>query len=363
MFSLVLNVPILYMFVCGRVLGLLAAAPSWYAAAVTLWHISLVATLPVWSLLRFISVVVMALVRRQPRETTDTNSAVDSGRRAVLRTAVASVPMVLLGGATVAARAQEGRLLVRKLSLPAPWLPDRLDGLTLTHISDLHVGRHYRPFMLPRLVDAVNALDSDLIVATGDIVDVSNEMLPPAVAALEQMRHRYGMFHCIGNHDEIDNRADFVSTMRRHLTLLINQRRVIDIGGERLTLGGLDYAHGDEPSGRRAGDFLNASAMLSGYDPQRDGPMIALAHHPHAFDRLARSGVPLTLSGHTHGGQLMVAPPGSGPVLGAGNLLFRYIRGTYCEGPASLFVNSGVGNWFPLRIHAPAEVVQIRLVC
>jgi len=361
-FSLVLNVPIMYMFIGGRAPGLLASGPSWYAAAVTLWHIGLVGMLPVLSLLRMIGVSLLALLGRLRRAAGGAEPVVDPGRRAVLHTAVASVPMILLGGATVAARAQEGDLLVRRLSLSAPWLPDRLDGLTLTHVSDLHVGRHYRPRMLPRLVDAVNALDSDIVVVTGDLVDVSNEMLPPTVAALEQMEHRHGMFHCIGNHDEIDNRADFIAYMRQHMTLLINERRALDIGGERLTLAGLDYSHRDEPSRRRAGDFVNAMTMLGGYDPLRDGPMIALAHHPHAFDRLARHDVPLTLSGHSHGGQLMLTPPGQAPEWGAGRLLFHYIRGTYRKGPSTLFVNSGVGNWFPLRIHAPAEVVQIRLV-
>ncbi len=363
LFSFAVNVPIIYMFVGGRAPGVLASAPSWYAASVTLWHICLVALLPILSLLRSIGVGALALVRRLRRGTRKEETDVDTGRRAVLHTAVASVPMILLGGATVAARAQEGNLLVRKLSLPAPWLPDRLDGLTITHLSDLHVGRHYRPFMLPRLVDAVNKLDSDIIVVTGDVVDVSNEMLPPAVAAFEQMQHRYGMYHCIGNHDEIDDRAGFVAYMRQNLSLLINERRALDIGGERLTIAGLDFSRGDEPSGRRAGDLVNTMTMCHGYDPHRDGPMIALTHHPHAFDRLSQHDVPLTLSGHTHGGQLMLAAPGRRPEWGAGSLLFHYIRGFYRKGPATLFVNSGVGNWFPLRFHAPAEIVQIRLVC
>ncbi|MCP4247916.1 MAG: hypothetical protein GY778_12780, partial [bacterium] len=164
LFSIALNVPIIYMFVGGRAPGLLASAPSWYAAGVTLWHICLVVLLPILSLLRLISVCLLALVRRLRRGGHDVETAVDPGRRVVLHTAVASVPMILLGGATAAARAQEGNLLVRRLSMPAPWLPDRLDGLTLTHVSDLHVGRHYRPFMLPRLVDAVNKLDSDIIL-------------------------------------------------------------------------------------------------------------------------------------------------------------------------------------------------------
>jgi predicted MPP superfamily phosphohydrolase len=180
---------------------------------------------------------------------------------------------------------------------------------------------------------------------------------------LTQIRHRYGIFACIGNHDQIDSRADFVTYTRRRLPLLINQRRRLNIDGERITIAGIDYAF----SSRSGGGFpdrnrANVAATLTGHDPGLDGPLIAMAHHPHTWDALAAAGVPLTLSGHTHGGQLMLTPPGERPEVGIGRLLFRYTRGFYHAGGSSLFVNSGVGNWFPLRLHAPAEIVQIQFV-
>ena len=83
---------------------------------------------------------------------------------------------------------------------------------------------------------------------------------------------------------------------------------------------------------------------------------ILMAHHPHAFDAAAAAGLPLTLSGHTHGGQLML-----GDDLGAGPLFFRYWSGVYRRGASQLVVSNGVGNWFPLRINAPAEIVHLTL--
>ena len=83
---------------------------------------------------------------------------------------------------------------------------------------------------------------------------------------------------------------------------------------------------------------------------------ILLAHHPHAFDRAAAAGIPLTLSGHTHGGQLMLTRN-----IGAGPLLFKYWSGLYRKGPSALAVSNGVGNWFPLRINAPAEILHLTL--
>jgi predicted MPP superfamily phosphohydrolase len=83
---------------------------------------------------------------------------------------------------------------------------------------------------------------------------------------------------------------------------------------------------------------------------------IFLAHHPHLFDGAAAAGLPLVLAGHTHGGQLMLSDN-----VGVGPLRFRYWSGTYRRGDARLFVNNGVGNWFPLRVNAPAEIVKLTL--
>ena len=87
-----------------------------------------------------------------------------------------------------------------------------------------------------------------------------------------------------------------------------------------------------------------------------EAPQILLAHHPHAFDAAVKHGLPLTLSGHTHGGQLMVTPG-----LGVGPMMFRYWSGLYQKGAHSLVVSNGVGNWFPLRTCAPAEIVHLTL--
>lgn len=366
-FCLLLNAPVLLMFVTGRSVSFLST-PTWYAAAVALWHISLAAAMPLVALLRLAILAAvyavraaLARLRGGPRPAFVADGAMDPGRRAVLRTSLATVPMVLLGGMAGASRVQERRLAVNRHEVPAPWLPRRLAGLTITHISDLHVGRHYRPYRLRELVDRVNDLDSDIVVVTGDIVDNSNDMLPPALHALGQLTHRHGLFVSIGNHDQFDNREAFIRQVRQRLPLLINQRRSIEIGGERITIAGLDYAFRDAPAGRGMNHPAHVAAALDGHDLEREGPVIALSHHPHAFDALAAAGVPMTLAGHTHGGQLMWSDPAQRPDIGVGPLLFRYNRGFYRRPAGTLFVNSGIGNWFPLRIHAPAEIVQIQL--
>lgn len=103
------------------------------------------------------------------------------------------------------------------------------------------------------------------------------------------------------------------------------------------------------------GDLAIAKSMEE-LLPQRrpEAFPILLAHHPHAFDYAEN--IPLTLAGHTHGGQLMLTEQ-----IGFGPAMFRYWSGLYQRGNRSLVVSNGVGNWFPLRVQAPAEVVHITL--
>jgi hypothetical protein len=83
-----------------------------------------------------------------------------------------------------------------------------------------------------------------------------------------------------------------------------------------------------------------------------------MAHHPHAFDAAIEADVPLTLAGHTHGGYCMLdSRHGVGPAL------FRYWSGLYARGGSQLVVSNGVGNWFPIRVNAPAEIVHLTLRC
>jgi hypothetical protein len=90
----------------------------------------------------------------------------------------------------------------------------------------------------------------------------------------------------------------------------------------------------------------------------RDPEMFAfmMAHHPHSWDMAADCGIPLVISGHTHGGQIMLTRQ-----IGLGRIRFKYLSGLYTRPGSQLIVSNGVGNWFPLRIGAPAEILRITL--
>lgn len=379
--------PIAATFVQGRAWPLARVAP-WMAGGFQLWHMLLAAAMPICALAAYAFLGGRGLIRRfasgalgraaAGAETTAesacqpckqaTLDARGPTRRDFLRAAAVYSPVLATTGLVLGGRRGIRSFEVNRRRLAAPWLPTRLRGLTLTHVSDLHVGRLFPPSMLAPVVEQVNRLDSDLLVVTGDIVDMSNDMLPPAIEALRQMRHRHGLFLCIGNHDLIDDGEDFMETLRGSgLDLLRDERRVVRIGGEVITIAGLDWAGHDRRDRRMDVHAPHVEQMLRGHDPSIDGPCIALAHHPHAFDALAARGTPLTLSGHTHGGQIMAVPPRADGIgseeadAGAGRMLFRYLRGFYRLGDSTLFVNRGVGNWLPVRVNAPAEIAQLQL--
>jgi len=272
----------------------------------------------------------------------------DLSRRRFLKGSVAFVPPLAAGTTLGIALPRLGDFRVRELRVPLAGLPDRLEGLVIAHVSDLHYGKFTRASDVDSVVEAVNALDADLVLFTGDLIDLSLSDLPGALDALGRMRARAGVFACEGNHDLIDDGEAFRGRVRdAGIPLLLDEARTVEVRGERVRIHGATWAR--DQRGRREAVERARSQREEGAFP------ILLAHHPHVFDDA--EGFPLTLSGHTHGGMLMWNER-----LGAGPILYRYWSGLYARPDRSLVVSNGVGNWFPLRVHAPAEIARLTLV-
>jgi hypothetical protein len=204
------------------------------------------------------------------------------------------------------------------------------------------------------MVKTVNDLKADLVLLTGDLINHDLADLSEGLVLASAMQGRYG--HCMieGNHDLFESRAVFeASAHRSSVPFLVNQSLTARVRGCPVQLLGLRW----DPSGMADRDQVIGGAtraLLAQRDP--GAFPILLAHHPHAFDAAAAMGIPLTLSGHTHGGQLML-----GEDLGVGPMLYRYWSGHYLRANSQLIVSNGVGNWFPLRVDAPAEIVHLTL--
>ena len=334
--------------------------PSWSLAVIYIWHLLV---LPVWALLagawglgRLVTTIGKRLSRRPtpaplPAGIDAEASAVAPvwTRRQVLMAAAVAAPPVAAVGLTAVGVSRLSDLRIRAIDVPISGLPPALDGLRIAHVTDVHVGRYTRGAHLRRIAEATNKLEADLVLMTGDLLDQSISDLPEALEFVRMLDPRGGLFMCEGNHDLIgDGDAFRARTKAAGVPLLVQESATIDVRGEPVQLLGVTWGRGEDRVSATTTDLLGLR------DPAAFP--ILLAHHPHCFDYAAPAGIPLTLAGHTHGGQLMINER-----LGAGPAMFRYWTGLYGNDAGRLVVSNGAGNWFPLRTAAPAEILNLTL--
>jgi len=282
----------------------------------------------------------------------------EMSRREFVSAAVCAAPVVAAFGATGFAVEQWNEFRIREITVPLRHLPPALDGLTIAQVSDLHVGAFTRGPVLDRVVEATNQLGADLVLMPGDLINFSLDDLPAGIDVVKRLQCRNGVFLCEGNHDLYDNRSEFRErTLAAGLRLLVNDSASVTIRGTEVQLLGVcwGFGDGDPHSIRNRADDAISSSMKKVLPQVRPGAFpILLAHHPHAFD--FAGDIPLVLSGHTHGGQMNLTEN-----LGFGPMMFRYWSGLYQKDGRAVVVSNGVGNWFPLRINAPAEIIHLTL--
>jgi len=275
-------------------------------------------------------------------------------RRQFLGVVLAAAPPLFNHSLATIDMRQLEQFRVRRFVLPIAGLPSDLHGLTITQISDLHVGRFTSGRVLRDVVRVVNELRADLVLLTGDLINDALIDLDHGLDLVRSMQARYGVYLIEGNHDLIENGPEFERRVKNSgISFLLDESIVIKIRGAPLQLFGLSWTRARE--NRDAAIAAAVNRLLNQRQPESFP--ILLAHHPHAFDAAAAASVPLTLAGHTHGGQLMLNDQ-----CGFGPALFRYWSGLYSKGASKLVVSNGVGNWFPLRVRAPAELLHLTLL-
>lgn len=267
-------------------------------------------------------------------------------RRARIRNFLFTIGPSRLSGGRINRRHLAKELAVREIEVSSPRWPEAFDGLRIGHVSDFHLGDLVP---LERAIDAVALLgrqEPDLIACTGDIVDLRHEGAAPLLQALADVPAPLGAAVVLGNHDEL-HCPDTITRAAREAGLVVLRDEAVTINrhGERLVVAGISWAS-------------SPSACAARVDQVGAGPPdVLLAHNPKAFVRAAEIGVPLTLSGHTHGGQIAIRNRPNANLA----LTHRHGAGLFARGDARLFVTTGVGAWFPLRVNCPAEVVVITM--
>lgn len=288
-------------------------------------------------------------------------------RRRVLTKAGLVVPMAIIATTAGGAMASRQAPVITRLRMKVPRDLTSLHGLTIAQVSDVHVGSYMGPARLDEFRDAMNALDADIHVMTGDLLDNDIVQMEEAQRFLRGLKPKRGqVIMCMGNHEYIPARdgeiGPVVNGLRETGTqLLIDEAQKIQIGGDHLWMGGIDY-----PQSRGVGT-LHSRTTLESLDitlaqMADDGaPRIVLAHHPKSFEVGRELQLDLMLSGHTHGGQLVPGRIGDfniSPVLP----FEFYHNGYYQYEGRALYVNRGAGGWMPVRINCPPEISLVELV-
>jgi uncharacterized protein len=251
------------------------------------------------------------------------------------------------------------RLRVRQLHLPLRHCPPAWEGLRILQLSDIHIGRNLEQGQLERFVTRANALGPDLVCISGDIADSPTADLESFLPMLARLRATYGVIAVLGNHDHYAG-ADQVEAALRRLTpfrVLRDEQTTIEIRGQTLHVIGLDDHGRDWARGKTSVPYLSAAMARV----PADEPILLLSHRPDVFPQAAERGVALTLSGHTHGGQIGV-PWFDGRIRNLAEFMTDFDRGLFERGGSYLYVNSGLGvTGQRIRLNTPREIVVICL--
>jgi predicted MPP superfamily phosphohydrolase len=275
------------------------------------------------------------------------------GHAAAVGRAAVLVAGCLVAGLALAGYAGSRRLEVRGFTAVLPDLPTAVEGLTVAQISDLHVGPQTSRRHLARVVKAVLGARPELIAVTGDLVDDFPRDAEHYAAALGVLAAPLGVLAVPGNHEVYSGWAELRSRLEAlPLTLLVNRPvRIARNGGHFVVAGTGD------PAGGRSGEVApDIGRALAGVPPGTF--VLALAHNPALWPALATRGVGLTLSGHTHWGQL--AFPRWGWSLASPFL--ELAMGAHTRGGSILYIHPGTNYWgIPFRLGHAAQVAIITL--
>ena len=277
----------------------------------------------------------------------------------------------IVAGAIVAIMALYGtvlgwkKLTVRNVELTFADLPQGFDGYKIVQLSDLHVGTHGNNVQfIEKVVQRANEEQADLMVFTGDLINLAPEETKPFEHILAGLKAKDGVFSVLGNHDycihamlgqrpsDIREAVVPVIAAERRIgwDLLLNEHRIISMGGDSIALVGVENT--GKPPFPEIGDLKGA---LSGLP---EGIFaILLSHDPSHWrmEVVPESNIPLTLSGHTHAMQFKLGR------WSPSKWLYPEWSGLYTEGAQKLFVSEGLGGSIPFRLGTTPEIVVITL--
>jgi len=276
---------------------------------------------------------------------------------------------------------------VRQVEIPLPNLPAGLEGMKIVQISDIHLSSYMPRLQVRRAVNMANDLGADLALVTGDFITGAGDPIADCIEEVRGLRAPLGVWGCNGNH-EIYARAEDTAQIlfaQSGMKLLRQENAQLTFNGASFNLIGVDYQRERSNGGRRVQLLQRVEPLV-----RRDMPNILMSHNPNAFNRAAEMGIELTLSGHTHGGQIQVEILDHR--LSPARFITDYVAGLYhrpmfAAAPndrasngsvfetshgslppnrsaplASVYVNRGLGTvGAPVRLGVPPEITLLTL--
>jgi predicted MPP superfamily phosphohydrolase len=245
-------------------------------------------------------------------------------------------------------------LLQRRFSVadaevaPAGW-PQASRPLRMLLVSDVHTGIFLKPEILASIVGSLMVLGPDLVALAGDLVTGHARELDPFLEALAPLAGApLGAWSCLGNHDYFGGDPERICTSLESIGIrtLRNESVKLTHGGSSIVVGGID-------------DLVMGRPDWTALVEHHGTPHLLLAHNPDHFHAAAARGVPLTLSGHTHGGQIRL--PNGPPIIRQSR--FCLDEGAYAFQSSLLVVSRGIGSvGLPWRWGADPEAILLDVV-
>jgi uncharacterized protein len=251
------------------------------------------------------------------------------------------------------ARLEAGWVQVERRHVAVPRLPTPFAGKTVALLTDIHHGPFLDLDQVETIVETTNALQPDLIALPGDFVTESHDhrYIRPCLEALGRLRAPLGVLAVPGNHDHWDDiDAVHEAIQASGITDLTNTGLWIEQAGSRLRIGGVDDLwQGEQDLGAALGDATARDTAL------------LLCHNPDYVEKLRDRRVGLVLSGHTHGGQIVI--PGVGYHRIPSKYGTRYLHGLVQTRCTQVYVSRGLGTTgLPFRFRCPPEISLLRLI-
>jgi uncharacterized protein len=307
---------------------------------------------------------------RTPRPQTSLESSLNSytlpqdvfseGRRSFIKKLTA----LSFGGCSVVAAygMKEASSPAEELRFEFSWpgLKKSANPLRLIHITDLHYGWFFGREALRGLVKKLNTIEGDALLITGDVFHAPFAAVESAIDILSGLiKRKYGAFAVLGNHDYfVGAKRVKYCLSQSSITHLSDDFVIFNHEGSEICLAGLDdvlQTWSFEQDGQIVDDLAQRI-------PASSDLKILLCHRPSILPLAAKAGFHLTLTGHVHGGQMLIPIPGMG-YLSPAHLISDYSYGWYAKDQCTMYLNKGIGSiYVPWRINCPPEIAIFSLV-